>query len=700
MMKKNYVRYYLYLLFLFGAFTAGCLNLDEQVIQGGNAIQGENVPQWQPLTTFGRGQAIALSIAPNGRWMAIQSTTGVYLYDARTWSRLDLGIPQEQADQMAFSPDGNLLALALPAYHEIQIWRLPEARLVRNLPTDQPTVQGLVFTPQGNRLISRSFQAIDVWRMQDGAHLQTFKPPEGTEFRQASLSSDGMFLGTPLLGRRVNTVLFWRIGEEGPLAAFTGAEVSWFSAGRFWPAGNLYGLLVSETSTGTAEKLLVLDPLDGRIVLEIDPSAEISSAAWLFDEDRSLLVTGHDDGKVIFWSSETREAVMTLPAPVSGSVQTIQIDSGGSRLVAVYAGGHIGFWSVPDGKLVHMIETAESESPIQITIQPDGQRLIGIMPNGRLRVWDMNDGQEIAMLEDHAAGEVRSLAFSPDGNLLAAGQANGLVRLWQTNTNESSTLVLDHKARVDSVAFSPDGKYMVTGVGERINALVYDDTVRLWELGHGNLLWQFAGEQEDVLSCTAFRNRLAFSPDGSLLAVTSHDFSVQIWDVNDRKLLRTLEGHTEPVLDLTMSSDGTTLASVSLDGTIRLWRVSDGVLRRSIQAEPLGMAAVAFSPDGQYLAGGSLKGELYLWDAASGQVLRKMEGGFNTLSALAFSADGTLVAAGNGSDLHIWSANTGKLVATLPGESGNIISMAFSRDGSLLAFGSDRGLIQLWKVKG
>ena len=82
-----------FLFFLFGVFPTGCLNRDEQIVQDGNVIQGESVPQLQPITAFGQGLAIAFNIAPNDRLMVIKSKTGVYLYDAHTWSKLNLGIP-------------------------------------------------------------------------------------------------------------------------------------------------------------------------------------------------------------------------------------------------------------------------------------------------------------------------------------------------------------------------------------------------------------------------------------------------------------------------------------------------------------------------------------------------------------------------------------------------------------------------------
>jgi WD40 repeat protein len=106
---------------------------------------------------------------------------------------------------------------------------------------------------------------------------------------------------------------------------------------------------------------------------------------------------------------------------------------------------------------------------------------------------------------------------------------------------------------------------------------------------------------------------VAFSPDGATLASGWHDNTVQLWQVSDGTLLYTLEGHTAYVSSVAFSPDGATLASGSYDGTVRLWRVYDGTLLRTLEGHTSGVSSVAFSPDGVTLASGSVDQTVRLW---------------------------------------------------------------------------------------
>jgi WD40 repeat protein len=114
---------------------------------------------------------------------------------------------------------------------------------------------------------------------------------------------------------------------------------------------------------------------------------------------------------------------------------------------------------------------------------------------------------------------------------------------------------------------------------------------------------------------------VAFSPDGTLLASGSWDYTIKLWRVSDGSVVRTMLGHTDPVWSVAFSPDGTLLASGSWDNTIKLWQVSDGTEVRTLTGHSSGVASVAFSPDGAELASGSFDGTLRLWKVSDGSLV-------------------------------------------------------------------------------
>jgi WD40 repeat protein len=250
-------------------------------------------------------------------------------------------------------------------------------------------------------------------------------------------------------------------------------------------------------------------------------------------------------------------------------------------------------------------------------------------------------------------------------------------------------------ATISAVTFAPDGKLLASSSD--------DGTIILWDVA--------TGKRRATLKM-AGAAPLAFSPDGKTLAAGGWP-DITLWDVATGKVKATLKGHTAFVRCVAFSPDGKTLASgadsktvsfsLAADTTIKLWDVGTGKERATLKGHTAPVYSVAFSPDGKTLTSGSWDKTIRLWEAATGKEKKALKQS-DHVTALAFSPDGKTLASGrtraSESDerVRVLDAATGEDRAALKGHTSDVGCLAYSADGKLLASGSIDGVIKLWDV--
>jgi len=299
-----------------------------------------------------------------------------------------------------------------------------------------------------------------------------------------------------------------------------------------------------------------------------------------------------------------------------------------------------------------------------------------------------------AILKGHIA-PVNTVAFSPDGGYLLTASDDSTVGLWDVAKAQRVATLQVNSGFVNSATFSPsDPRVVLTTSQSNQNR-----TAQIWTSSSLDdwQRWDLPNEDGPV-SAAAF-----ISGGNELLVIRKQEKSLQLfqwWDIATRTKLRQLSAPTARVLSLRVSNNGVLSLTTHEDGTARVWD-QNGKLVREITGHDGGINGGAFNADATELVTASDDKTALVWNTSDWHPVAKLRGHNAAVRDAQFSSDGhLLVTASEDETARVWDRQTGTAIWNLVGHSIRVNSAAFSPNGQLVATVSDDNSVRVWDLSG
>ena len=665
--------------------------------------------------------AYSLAWSPDGKTITTGDKNIIKLWNAKTGALIkNLGRYSNSVNSMAYSPDGKTIAAGFDnsdgGKDTLRIWNAQTGVLLKSIKVHNDYMNALAWNPNGDTLVTASdndfsIDTLKLWNAKTGKLIKNLKIdiPWVTSL---TYSPDGETIAA---GTSEGTTKLWNAKTGAiikTLAGHTGRvnSVAYSPDGKTIVTGSKDKTLrVWNAQTGVLIKTLKRDNYYSQVFgSKNGHNAPVYLAGW--SPDGKTIISAGPDGTKIWKAPDVSNPLDVNPLlrniERSHSAYSLAYSPDGKTIASFSRLGTIlNLWNPQTGVLIHALK-GHTNPIVSLTWIPNSNT-IASRSKKSLKLWNAQTGKLINTLEHTSSNFFYH--FSPDGKTICSLKKHGYgLTLWNAQTGVLIKTLegTDGSGRVTSVAYSPDGKTIVTERTKKITTggpygNRYSDIylIDVWNAQTGVLIKTFGGGSNP----TSFFF-LAYRPDGKIIAVAGGD--LKLWSLQTKDFIKTLKDPSPRAA--AYSPDGKKIAVGGEKGEIRIWNVQTEKVIKSFKAHNKRISSVDWSANGQIITSESYwilrTSKLFFkrWNAQTGEQILPPKGlefvkGVNSPNGKTIS-ESTTRRGFRSKTIKLWNAQSGEFITNLEGHLDVVNSLAYSPSGDTLASASEDNTIKLWNI--
>ncbi len=711
-------------------FAAGDGN---QTIHVWDAVNAEHIATF--TTSYGAINALAFS--PDSSILASGTHKEIHLWNLETGESSPT-FGHEGITSLAFSPDGKILASGSKD-STIRLWNTDTVSLINTLIGHSGSISSLTFRPtikfqddDIKTLVSLSDDAtVLVWKIQPTADTDAVVKisPHLVEShiigQQLTFNID-ISKAKSITGYKVTvdfdtTALRYVSSRKGDYlpenATFTVQDVypnrvkleSTSKTASEKESGSLasitYEVLDGKDSTVSLPSV-ILENGDGSLMRPIVKHATVSKTLEKLNTpidptqvelpkgaiarigkgtindiklspDNSLLAVASSIGIWLYDAFTGNE--LALLTDKKARTNTLAFSPNGELLISSSIYGTLQIWNLYTYKMEKTFKTESVSGADPVAFSPDGETFYY-----RKKILDLPTGLTKSELIWEDSHDVATVAFSPDGKTLVTANQQNKIRLWDIQTGIEKRVLhegISYNSRGQILTFSPDGTSLAVSLLDHNGR---NNKIYLWDMHTGELQRTYVDKRNSFVCLSMY-----FTSKGELITFSRHwhNRDIHIRNFHTGENLGVYSGHIGMISHATVSVDKSTLATASSHGTIFLWDIDTGQQLESITGHTNGINSIALCDETETLATSHYEQPVQLWDLSTYQHKDTLhvEEEYFFPAGVALSPDNTTLVAGVEKFLWLWDMKTHKRKQIKYEKHRFIQSILFSPNGQTLS---------------